>query len=269
MNTNKPQVSVIVTTYNREKYLKETIQSILDQTFTDFELIVVDNFSNYDFFELIESFNDDRIRAFQNQNNGIIAVNRNYGISKATGKYLAFCDDDDLWMQNKLEVQFKLAKMNPKMIISSSFIEIDDCSNVVRIHKLNDYKKPFEIYCENLTTLSSVLLLNSGEIYFDTDQNLMTIEDYALWIQLYHKGYKLHVIQEPLIKYRISSESTFYRPKNIENIAVRKIYLCSKMYLLTQKLPLKVYMKIIIKNLKILIITTIKNGKFKKILNRL
>ena len=100
-----PLVSVIVVTYNRKELLKETIYSILNQTFEEFELIVVDNFSDYNFFLHIESFNDDRIKPFQNQNNGIIAVNRNFGINNSKGKYIAFCDDDDLWLPEKLNKQ--------------------------------------------------------------------------------------------------------------------------------------------------------------------
>ena len=82
MCKNLPLVSVIVTTYNREILLKETINSILCQTFKEFELIVVDNYSNYDYFKFINSFNDSRILPFQNKNKGIIAVNRNFGIKK-------------------------------------------------------------------------------------------------------------------------------------------------------------------------------------------
>ena len=88
-----PKVSVVVTTYNRPDLVKETIDGILNQTFQDFELIVVDNYSNYDFFELIENIGGKKIRAFQNQNNGVIAVNRNVGIKNAIGEYIAFCDD--------------------------------------------------------------------------------------------------------------------------------------------------------------------------------
>ena len=94
-----PLISVIVTTYNRKLFLKKSIDSILNQIFIDFGLIVVDNFSNYDFNKFIQSFSDERIIPFQNQNNGIIAINRNVGIKKAKGEYIAFCDDDDLWLR--------------------------------------------------------------------------------------------------------------------------------------------------------------------------
>ena len=83
MDKTSPLVSVIVTTYNRKILLKETINSILCQTFKDFELIVVDNYSDYDFYNFIDSFNDNRILPFQNNNNGNIALNRNHGIKKA------------------------------------------------------------------------------------------------------------------------------------------------------------------------------------------
>ena len=91
------KVSVVVTTYNRAHIVTEAIESILNQTFGDFELIIVDNYSNDNTEEVIKSYKDERIKYFKNRNNGIIAVNRNYGISKAQGEYIAFCDDDDLW----------------------------------------------------------------------------------------------------------------------------------------------------------------------------
>ena len=80
MKNNAPLVSVIVTTYNRKEMLKETILSILNQTYSNFELIVVDNFSDYDFFNFIKSFEDSRLKPIQHNNNGIIAINRNLGL---------------------------------------------------------------------------------------------------------------------------------------------------------------------------------------------
>ena len=129
----EPLVSVIVTTYNREGFLKESISSILAQTFTDFELIVVDNYSKYDFFKVIGEFDDPRIRPFQNANNGIIAVNRNFGISKASGKFLAFCDDDDLWMPDKLKFQMDiLTKYGDLGIVCTNIARFScDVKNVI------------------------------------------------------------------------------------------------------------------------------------------
>ena len=130
MDKINPLVTVIVTTYNRREFLKKTINSILNQTYKNFEFIIVDNYSNYDFLSHIKSFNDERIRPFQNANDGIIAVNRNYGIKEAKGEYIAFCDDDDLWMENKIEVQLKF--FNHKDIIgvgsSSKLIKRLRCS---------------------------------------------------------------------------------------------------------------------------------------------
>ena len=102
---DKPLVSILVITYNRKVFLHETIESILNQTYKNFELIIVDNFSNYDFLSHLNSFKDDRIKPFQNKNNGVIAVNRNFGLTKAQGEYIAICDDDDLWIPQKLEKQ--------------------------------------------------------------------------------------------------------------------------------------------------------------------
>ena len=118
-NIKSPLVSVIVTTFNRKELLKETIDSILNQTFTDFELIVVDNYSEYNFVDYIKSFSDNKLIAFQNKNNGIIAVNRNYGIKKAKGKYIAFCDDDDCWDSEKLAKQIPYLREKNVMGVGS------------------------------------------------------------------------------------------------------------------------------------------------------
>ena len=108
MKNNAPLVSVIVTTFNRKEMLKQTILSILNQTYSSFELIVIDNFSDYDFFNFIKSFENSRLKPFQNKNNGIIAINRNFGLKLCKGDFIAFCDDDDLWYPNNLQSKIDL-----------------------------------------------------------------------------------------------------------------------------------------------------------------
>ena len=117
---NKPEVSVVVITYNRKELLKETIVSIINQTYTDFELLVIDNYSEYDFFGFIEELNDKRIKPYQNHNHGVIATNRNLGIQKATGSFISFCDDDDMWEPEKLEKQLQAFEQNPDILLVST-----------------------------------------------------------------------------------------------------------------------------------------------------
>ncbi|MDW8849263.1 glycosyltransferase [Flavobacterium sp. MMLR14_040] len=206
-----PLVSVIVTTYNRKELLIETLNSILSQTFQDFELIVVDNFSNYDFFSHIEGLNESKIKPFQNANNGIIAINRNFGLKKAKGKYIAFCDDDDVWFPNKLERQiegYKIFQHNSNVLIYSEVLLFggvakEEISNRKVVKNINDLIK------KNQIALSSTFISNSELLEFDEDPNLVTSEDYALWLKLISNGYLPLFIKDPLVRYRMSSNSAF------------------------------------------------------------
>lgn len=202
-----PIVSVVVTTYNREKYLKETLSSILNQTFTNFELIVVDNYSNYNFYDVIDEFQDKRIKAYQNDNNGNIAINRNFGIAKAVGQYIAFCDDDDVWESNKLEKQVNYAKSHDKVIIASNSTYINQVSEFDGEREYQPYNSVYELYLSCRITYSSVLIKNNELIKFNTQSFLCGIEDYVLWLDLIHNGYTIHILPNKLVKYRVFSTS--------------------------------------------------------------
>ena len=105
VHVNKPVVvSIIIPTYNRAYCLSRTIQSVLDQKFQDFEIIIVDNYSTDNTDEVVESFDDDRLTLLKFKNEGIVAASRNLGIKKAKGKYIAFLDSDDWWVPRKLEI---------------------------------------------------------------------------------------------------------------------------------------------------------------------
>ena len=208
INKNVPLVSVIVTTYNRKEYLKETLDSILNQTFKDSELIVVDNFSNYDFIPFIKSFKDNRIRYFQNENNGIIAVNRNIGIKKAKGDYLAFCDDDDLWMPEKLETQLKHFENEDIIGVGTSAIFIGD-NDFLRNKKLkrNEIYNFKSIIVGNNVFFSSLMVKNLG-FFFDEREDFKFVEDYDFQINITLKTKKyIKLLQNILIKYRIHTFS--------------------------------------------------------------
>lgn len=103
-----PKVSVIIPTYNRARYLHRAIQSVLDQRFPDLEIIVVDDASTDDTAQVIEGFRDPRIRYFRHNTNRREAASRNTGVQNAVGDYIAFLDDDDVWLPDKLAIQVNL-----------------------------------------------------------------------------------------------------------------------------------------------------------------
>lgn len=234
-----PKVSVVVTTFNRKEYLTETIQSILNQTYKDFELIVVDNYSNYNFFELIESFKCEKIRAYQNQNNGIIAINRNIGISHAKGEFIAFCDDDDVWIINKLEEQIAIIdKKKCDLVHSNMFLFKGDLTNIIEKTSHKRIKNLKNLISSNPIATSSVLVRNK-DIFFPEDRNLIAIEDYALWINLYIKGFKFDFLDLPLVYFRISELNTSTNDKIWVTSHLKLIYLYVSILIHCPNLPIK------------------------------
>ena len=210
---NLPVVSVIVTTFNRKDMLKTTIESILNQSFSQFELLIVDNFSNYDFINFINSFNDSRIKSFQNNNNGIIAVNRNFGIKKSRGKYIAFCDDDDYWDKNKLFDQIKVFQSFDTILVSSLALNFGADTNFFSknygflYNRINlGYKS---LLISNPIVLSSTLI--KSEVLkkvggFSEDKNLIAVEDYDLYLRIFDLG-NFVLIKKFLIYYRFHAGS--------------------------------------------------------------
>lgn len=206
-------VSVIVTTFNRKEYLSKTIKSVLNQTYSDIELIVVDNFSNYDFFNLVNSFNDSRIKGFQNSNKGIISVNRNYGIRKAKGEFIAFCDDDDFWSKNKLENQLDIfSKKNIGMVSCSmkkfsqnKFFDQSLKSKLLGVLLgTNIVNAKYTLIFFNFISTSSVIVRKSliEKYLFDESQSIVSCEDFDLWLKLCSQMDHFY-INEKLIYYRV------------------------------------------------------------------
>jgi len=207
-----PKISAIVTTFNRKEFLTETVNAILNQTYADFELIIVDNYSNYHFFGLIESFNDKRIKAYQNQNNGVIAINRNVGIQHATGEYLAFCDDDDIWLPKKLNEQINFVENNnlkdEKIVLYSNSIEFkEDGSNSVTKKKKIITSKDL-IKSNEVSFSSSFFSNNLNNLKFNELPEFFAVEDYIFWMQLNLSGFTFHLQEEALIRYRVLKTSS-------------------------------------------------------------
>ena len=179
------KISVIIPTYNRAHMVTETIDTILAQTFSDLELIVVDNESTDDTEEVVRSYSDVRIRYFKHQNGGVVAVNRNFGMSQAQGEYLAFCDDDDLWLPEKLERQLlEFARDSRVGLVCSNAINFDEDGDLgARIETgLKDRHFTFESLLGGNAVISSSVLVKRQIIddvgMMDISPEIFTAEDY-------------------------------------------------------------------------------------------
>lgn len=199
-------VSIVVTTYNRLGLLKQTIQSILSQTFRDFELIVVDNESQDGTLEYLQGLGTEFVRAVQNQNYGVIAANRNVGIQQSRGKYVAFCDDDDMWLPDKLEKQVSVMERSPRvgLCYTNAALFRDGITLRARMvrWRVRRYYFP-RLLLGNFIPNSSVLVRRSVFEHLGlltTDTTLR--EDYEMWLRV-ARDYDLAYIDEPLIRYRV------------------------------------------------------------------
>jgi teichuronic acid biosynthesis glycosyltransferase TuaG len=198
-NKNKPLISVIIPSYNSNKFIRETVESVLNQTYKNFEIIVVDDESTDNTVSILEDLSkkDKRITYYQIPHNGRPSVPRNYGVEKSNGKYIAFLDADDIWVKNKLEKQIAEFEKHPDYILvysmSVTFGDVNIFSPYYEVlpllHKVCRTKHDL-ISKGNSITCSTVLI--KKEYFqkvggFDEDPNLQ-IEDYDLWIRLSELG---------------------------------------------------------------------------------
>ena len=211
-SVSQPFVSVVMPAYNQAAYIHEAIASVLSQTYSNLELIIIDNYSTDTTKEIVDSFCDGRIQYYKFRNHGVIASSRNYGVTKACGMYIAFIDSDDVWEPLKLENQ--IPHMQGVFCVSSSFKSIGDTkeSGHYLDSILEGEYKDFgydEVVLENPVITSSVLMRRDVFLRaegFDEDKAFRFIEDWELWLRLAYHG-SIRVLNKPLVQYRI-----YYKP---------------------------------------------------------
>lgn len=195
-----PLISVILPVYNRENYLNEAIQSMLEQTYKNFELIIVDDGSTDNSLSIAENINDERIVICKNQINKGVSFSRNLGISKAKGEFLAFMDSDDISLPLRLEKQILLFQNNKEIDICGSWLQMMNSKKILDFAKSHD-----EIICRMLLhcAISIGSVMARATVFKDERFNseLRHGEDYELWSRLCWKK-RFHNIQEPLLIYR-------------------------------------------------------------------
>ena len=208
-----PLVSIIIPAYNAERYIKESIYSVLQQTFSDWELIVMDDGSTDGTADIVHQYSnlDKRIR-YLYQENGKQGKARNNAIRQATGQLIAFLDADDIWLENKLSVQVNaLSKNGVDLVFSDAFLfeKIPVSSNNLMgaftglLEGANGIKKMLEINrIPILTVLATKKSLESVNFFTEVTA-IQNAEDYHLWLKLLMKGYRLLGTGETLACYRV------------------------------------------------------------------
>jgi len=204
-----PFFSIIIPVYNCEKTIEETLESVLNQTISDYEIIIINDFSSDNTMEIVEKYKDklNEIKVISNFKNLGVAESRNIGFKAAIGKYVALLDGDDVWTNDKLEKQRAVISKNNCDICCTAYNFID--SNSLMIKKTYNVPENLDynmLLKENYIGCSTVVI--KKEILHGNSMNSkFQHEDYAFWLRLARHGAKIIGINEPLVYYRILADS--------------------------------------------------------------
>lgn len=204
-----PLVSIIMPCYNAERYIAQSIESVLAQTYYNWELLITDDGSTDQSVRIVTKYcmDDDRIKLLVPDTHNGIAKTRNLSISRAKGRFIAFLDSDDLWTENKLDTQVKFMTDNNIGFCYSDYELIDDNgrkrNKIIKNAGIMGYKD----YAKNTIIGCSTVMLDR-DIVGDTRMPLNnTSEDMALWLKIMRKGIRAYPIGEVLLQYRTTKFS--------------------------------------------------------------
>ncbi|MBK4732785.1 glycosyltransferase [Oxynema sp. CENA135] len=217
-------ISVIIPAYNAENTIQETLKSVFKQTFTDFEVIVIDDGSQDATVELISNINDPRFRFFSYSNSGQ-GASRNRGLSHANGEYIAFLDADDLWTYDKLEAQLAALQAHPEAGVAYSWSDcIDENSEFLRRggHLTVNGNVYTNLLLVNFLENGSNPLIRRSAIdeVGDFDESLPPAEDWDLYLRLAAR-YSFVAVDRPQVLYRVSDRSMSANVKKLEKVSLQ------------------------------------------------
>lgn len=200
-----PKITVLMSVFNGEKFIRESIDSILSQTYKDFEFIIINDCSKDKTAKILSSYNDTRIKIIHNNKNIGLTKSLNIGLQLAKGKYIARMDSDDISINNRLEVQYNYLENNPQTGMVSCWVQlIDDQGKNLLIWDKYNYEE--EIYYalnfRNCIAHSSVMFRKDIIMKIGGyNENILLAQDYELWYRLSKKT-KIYKIQDVFIKWR-------------------------------------------------------------------
>ncbi len=203
-------VSVVIPVYKAEKYIKKAVDSVLNQTFGDFELILIDDRSPDCSYEMLKEMekNDSRIRVYQNEVNSGVSYTRNFGVDVANSEWIAFLDSDDYWEPNKLERQLPIHLENRDTVLSYTGTKFMKDNG-----ELYDYIMPAEksitfseLLKRNIISCSSVIVRKDVMQKYKFAGDKMH-EDYTAWLNILKEYGSAYGVEEQLLVYRLTNNS--------------------------------------------------------------
>ncbi|MEC2076093.1 glycosyltransferase family 2 protein [Metabacillus fastidiosus] len=201
----QPLVSIITPSYNSTRFIPDTINSVMAQTYENWEMLIVDDCSKDESRQLIRSFieQDERIKLIELTENSGAAVARNTAIKAAKGKYIAFLDSDDLWVPEKLEKQIAFMEENDYAFTYTEYELMDVDGNLLN----RTINVPSQINYKGLlrnTIIGCLTVVVNREKTGPFEMpNIRTRQDFALWLSILKRGITAHGLQEVLAKYRL------------------------------------------------------------------
>ncbi|WP_100374104.1 glycosyltransferase family 2 protein [Bacillus sp. FJAT-45037] len=239
LNSSTPLITIVTAAYNCANFIGETIESAQSQTYTHWEMLIVDDCSKDNTREVIAQYakDDPRVRLIALTENGGAAVARNHALREARGKYVAFLDSDDLWLPLKLERQLNFMEEHDYAFSFTAYKMMNevgqDLGQVVSVPRAIDYNgllKNTIIGC--LTVMINVEKTGTLQM-----PNIRTRQDFALWLSVLKRGYTAYGLDEVLARYRkvegsISSnkvkaaQKTFYVYRHVEKLSLPYALYC-------------------------------------------
>lgn len=225
MNKNNnyyPLVSVVIPTYNHGHLISEAITSVLNQSYKNFEIIIIDNYSQDNTEEVVKSFKDKKINYIKFNNKGIIAASRNIGIKNTKGELVAFLDSDDVWYKDKLKYSIKAFQKNADIILSCHNEYCVRNNKIIKKYNYGPYTENMYyslLFKKNCVSTSAVVakkdvLIKTGG--FLEDEKFIGCEDYEYWMRLSKEG-KFYFINKVLGEYRIHGTNIISNPIKLAN----------------------------------------------------
>ncbi|WP_043932229.1 teichuronic acid biosynthesis protein TuaG [Bacillus sp. EB01] len=243
MNKKLPLVSIITPSYNASEFIGETIESVQNQTFRDWEMIIVDDCSTDETFLQLKKYAqaDERIRVISLSENGGAAVARNTAIGLAAGRYIAFLDSDDRWKPEKLEKQLQFMQQHHHAFTFTAYEMINSDGKPVNKHVLAPEQISYDHLLKNTIVGTLTVMIDKHQTGAFKMPNIRTRQDLATWLSILKKGFTAYGLNEILAEYRVGNSSisknkwkaakmNWFVYRKVEKLNVVKAFWCFSHY---------------------------------------